>query len=134
MVLLPHPRSTLYRPDPEPWQPHPDEQAPNLHPMPDPGTYDHADLVHCTEHPGALHVTGAPVRCPACDARRDWLIVRQGPHVWIRCRCAFQWAEPDLAEHDFDDLTLGPPDRFWSTYEEAVTSLGFDGVFKGLYL
>ncbi|MGW1667012.1 hypothetical protein, partial [Streptomyces microflavus] len=119
--------------------PHPDHQpalpqAPNLHPMPAPGTYDQDNLAMCTEHPDELRVTGIPVRCPACDARRDWLLVHHHGHVFVRCRCAHQWHEPDLDADDFDTLTTGPPDRYWPTYTEALTSLGFDGTFAGIYL
>ncbi|MFE3198520.1 hypothetical protein [Embleya sp. NPDC059237] len=108
--------------------------APNLHPMPEPGTYDQAALVVCAEHPDELRVTGVPVRCPACDARRDWLLVHHRGHTFIRCRCAHQRHEPDLGTDDFDNLTAGPPDRYWATYSEALVSLGFDGTFAGVYL
>lgn len=73
--------------------------------MPPHGIHDIDDLVVCVEHPDELRVTGIPVRCPACGARRDWLLVHHHDHVFIRCRCAHQWHEPDLDTADFDTIT-----------------------------
>ncbi|WP_439681053.1 hypothetical protein [Embleya sp. MST-111070] len=108
----------MQRPEPEPdpdrWSADaaPDfafgDQIPNLHPLPHAGDYDAADVVHCTEHPDELRVTGIPVRCLSCGARRDWLVVRQGTTGWVRCRCAHQWLEPDLVPDDFDNFAAGP--------------------------
>ncbi|MET7300197.1 hypothetical protein [Embleya sp. NPDC005575] len=120
-------------------EPHPDDRpelppVPNLHPIPEPGTYDQAALVTCTEYPDELRVTGIPVRCRACGAGRDWLLVHHRGHTFIRCRCAHQWHEPDLDADDFETLAAGPPDRYWATYDEALVSLGFDGTFAGSHL
>jgi hypothetical protein len=51
-----------------------------------------------------------------------------------RKRSTHQWHEPDLDVEDFEALAAGPPDRYWATYTEALTSLGFDGSFAGTYL
>ncbi|MYV97320.1 hypothetical protein [Streptomyces sp. SID3343] len=128
----PQPYEPFTRPTPPPS--FDDEPLPNLNPMPDPGAYDPAELVVCTEHPDELRITGIPVRCPGCAARRDWLLFVYKGHVWIRCRCARQWPEPELTVDDYHDLAAGPLDRYWATFAEAITALGFDGTFKGLYL
>jgi hypothetical protein len=119
--------------DPFSWQPSGDDAPPNLNPMPDPRSYDQDELARCTEHPDELRVRGIPVRCASCSARRDWLIILHLGHVWIRCRCAHQWHEPELTVDEFDDLGAGPPDRYWPTFDQAVASMGFDGTLRGTY-
>ncbi|GHE53983.1 hypothetical protein [Streptomyces cellulosae] len=87
-------------------------------------------------HPGEYPLGGIPVLCSACDARRDWLFINQGRHVWIRCRCGHHWAEPEITRADFDHLLRqAQPNRMhYPTVAAAMADLGFDGTFAGLYL
>jgi hypothetical protein len=86
--------------------------------------------------PSEYKLSGIPVLCSGCNARRDWLFINQGRHVWIRCRCGHQWAEPEITRADFDELPLHTPMK-WTNYPTvtaATHDLGFDGIFGGLYL
>jgi hypothetical protein len=88
----------------------------------------------CVGYPQELALRGIPVRCSACLARRDWLLINQGRQVWVHCRCGHQWIEPEITRADFETL-LGNPE--WTTYpsiDQAMTALGFDGSFVGAYL
>ncbi|WP_234330192.1 hypothetical protein [Streptomyces acidiscabies] len=88
----------------------------------------------CVGYPQELALGGIPVMCSACQARRDWLLINQGRHVWVRCRCGNQWLEAEITRADFDAMLTDPQ---WTTYpsvERALASLGFDGAFAGTYL
>lgn len=52
----------------------------------------------CLTHPRELTLRGIPVMCPACHARRDWLLLNHGRNVWIICRCGQQWLDPKSPE------------------------------------
>jgi hypothetical protein len=91
-------------------------------------------VTRCAGHSRELALRGIPVRCSACRARRDWILINHGRNVWIRCRCGSQWLEPEITRADFDAM-LGTPN--WTNYpslEQAMTALGFDGSFAGTYL
>lgn len=85
-------------------------------------------------HPGAYALRGIPVRCTACGARRDWALINQGRHVWVRCRCGHEWHEPEITRADFDALVRSGGAITYPSAEHALDSLGFDGSFRGLYL
>jgi hypothetical protein len=91
-------------------------------------------VVRCINHPHELALRGIPVICPACRARRDWALVNEGRHVWIRCRCGNQWPEPEITRADFDALIENHQWTNHSTTEQALTALGFDGSLAGTYL
>ncbi|WP_329571214.1 hypothetical protein [Kitasatospora sp. NBC_01266] len=90
--------------------------------------------VRCAQCPHELVLQGMPVICSACRARRDWLLINYGRWVWIRCRCANEWLEPEVTRKDFDDMLVGPSWTYYPTLDEARIALGFDGIFAGLYL
>ncbi|MEV4555723.1 hypothetical protein AB0K51_01850 [Kitasatospora sp. NPDC049285] len=66
----------------------------------------------CLDHADELALGGIPVICSACKARRDWLLINQGRNVYIRCRCANEWLEPEItrADNDFAVEMLFPGD------------------------
>ncbi|MEJ8653808.1 hypothetical protein WKI65_38650 [Streptomyces sp. MS1.AVA.3] len=88
----------------------------------------------CLSHPAELALRGIPVRCSACRARRDWLLINHGRNVWIVCRCSNQWLEPEISRADFDALIAVPDQRTYPSVEEGLAALGFDGAFAGTYL
>ncbi|WP_441247361.1 hypothetical protein [Kitasatospora sp. McL0602] len=88
----------------------------------------------CLNHPDELALGGIPVICSACQGRRDWLLINKGRHVHIRCRCGNQWPEPEITRADFDAMLDNPQWTNYTTTDEGLTALGFDGSFAGIYL
>jgi hypothetical protein len=85
-------------------------------------------------HPHELTLHGCSVTCPACGARRDWLLLNRGEEVRIRCRCGNQWPEPTLSRDDYDAMITIPDGTTYPSVEQGVRALGFDGLFAGMYL
>ncbi|WP_236710895.1 hypothetical protein [Streptomyces sp. 150FB] len=54
--------------------------------------------------------------------------------VWIRCRCRHEWLEPEITRTHFDTMTALPDHKTYPTVEQALTDLGFEGSFAGIYL
>ncbi len=98
----------FYNPDPEP----------------------HQSVIRAVPHPDELDVRGIPITCPNCRAHRDWLLLSVREHVFIRCRCANEWHEPDLTRAYFNQHYT-EPDREWDNFEEAMRALGYDGLLAG---
>ncbi|MFD9206587.1 hypothetical protein ACFVZM_09915 [Streptomyces sioyaensis] len=92
------------------------------------------DATRCLSHPAELALRGIPVRCSACRARRDWLLINHSRNVWIVCRCNNQWLEPEISRADFDALIAIPDRKTYPSLEEGLAALGFDGAFAGTYL
>ncbi|MBV1949148.1 MULTISPECIES: hypothetical protein [unclassified Streptomyces] len=88
----------------------------------------------CLSHPHELAFGGIPAMCPACRARRDWMLINHGRNVWIRCRCSNQWLEPEISRADFDALIDSPDVTNYPSVEHCLVALGFDGAFAGTYL
>lgn len=91
------------------------------------------DVERSISRAAELSLRGMPVICSACKARRDWLLINRGRHVWIRCRCANEWLEPEITRTDFDAMGDGD----WTAYPSTahvVEAHGFDGSFAGMYL
>ncbi|WP_260640630.1 hypothetical protein [Streptomyces angustmyceticus] len=88
-------------------------------------------VTRCLSHPAELALRGIPVRCSACRARRDWLLINHGRNVWIVCRCSNQ---PEISRTDFDALIAVPDRRTYPSVEQGLAALGFDGAFTGTYL
>lgn len=88
----------------------------------------------CLNHPHELALGGIPVTCSTCRARRDWLLINKGRHVYVRCRCGNQWPEPEITRVDFDAMLDNPHWTNYTTTDEGLTALGFDGSFAGTYL
>ncbi|GAA2138008.1 hypothetical protein GCM10009760_18960 [Kitasatospora kazusensis] len=95
-------------------------------PRPEP----HQSVIRAVPHPGELDAHGIPIACPNCHAHRDWLLLNVGPQVFVRCRCAHEWPEPDLTRDDFDQQ-YSEPEREWDSFDTAMTGLGFDGLLAG---
>lgn len=84
-------------------------------------------------HPGPYALRGMPVWCTECGARRDWAFLNKGRDVWVVCRCGNVWLEPEMGRSDIDALGK-PGSESWASAREALTALGFDGAFRGMYL
>ncbi len=93
---------------------------------------DDEHLVQCTTHPGELAITGIIQMCPACGARRDWLIICDRSQVSIRCRCAHQWIERELGRADFEAMA-DPGGDVYDSLQVAIQATGFNGEFAGAY-
>lgn len=88
---------------------------------------------HVTTHPEEIVITGLPVMCPKCGARRDWMVVCDRHEVSIRCRCAHQWIERELTRTDFEAMIeIGGHD--YPSLESAARAVGYDGTLAGTYL
>lgn len=85
-------------------------------------------------HPRELALRGIPVMCPACRARRDWLLINQGRNVWVHCRCNNEWHEPEITRPAFEALTRLPDTTTYASVEHGLAAMGFDGSFAGTYL
>ena len=90
-------------------------------------------VIRTVPHPEPLNPGGNLVVCPACAARRDWLLLNFAEQVFIRCRCAHEWLEPQLTRADFDEL-FSHVERVYPDFETAMRSMAYDGIFVGVYL
>ncbi|TWF98598.1 hypothetical protein [Kitasatospora viridis] len=86
--------------------------------------------IFAVPHPAELDPRGTVITCAQCGARRDWLLLAVRDLVFVRCRCAYEWHEPDLARADFDSHFTAP-ERRWESSEDAMRALGFDGLLAG---
>lgn len=90
--------------------------------------------IRFTTHSDPITITGITVMCPACAARRDWMVICDVPgRVFLRCRCAHQWYEPELTRADFDAM-IDTPDRKYPSLDAAARHTGHDGTLTGAYL
>jgi hypothetical protein len=87
-------------------------------------------LIRTVPHPDPLNPRGFLITCTRCHATRDWLLINAAHQVFVRCRCAHEWAEPDLDLDTFNNL-FTYVEAAWSSYEEAVRATGFDGLLAG---
>uniref|UniRef100_UPI001E530382 hypothetical protein n=1 Tax=Streptomyces clavuligerus TaxID=1901 RepID=UPI001E530382 len=85
-------------------------------------------------HPEELFITGLVVICPNCGARRDWMVICDGPRIDIRCRCAHQWHEPELTRADFEVMVGDGTGPVYPSLDDAARATGYDGTFTGMYL
>lgn len=90
----------------------------------------HRTVIRAVPHPGELDARGIPIVCPNCRARRDWLLLNVRRQVFVRCRCAAEWHEPDLTRAYFDQHYT-EPEHEWDDYDTAMMSLGYDGLLAG---
>lgn len=90
-------------------------------------------IVRAVPHSHELNPRGITITCDHCGARRDWLLINVRAQVFVRCRCAHEWHEPDLETGDFDSAYSGP-EREWDDFDQMYRGLGFDGLFRGTYL
>ncbi|WP_234436843.1 hypothetical protein [Streptomyces maremycinicus] len=89
--------------------------------------------LRATTHPEEIVITGIPVMCPQCGARRDWMVICDRDEVSIRCRCAHQWVERELTRADYEAMIdVGGQD--YPNLEAAAQAAGYDGTFAGVYV
>ncbi|WP_328337048.1 hypothetical protein [Streptomyces violaceus] len=89
--------------------------------------------LRATTHHEAITITGIPVMCPQCGARRDWMVVCDRNEISIRCRCAHQWVERELTRADYEAMIdVGGQD--YPSLEAAAQAAGYDGTLAGVYL
>ncbi|MFF9072762.1 hypothetical protein ACF1A9_10685 [Streptomyces sp. NPDC014872] len=89
--------------------------------------------LRATTHPEEIRIGGILVMCPACGARRDWMVICDRSEISIRCRCAHQWVEPELTRADYEAMIdVGGQD--YPSLEAAAEAVGYDGVLAGTYL
>ena len=93
-------------------------------------TGPHHTAIRVVPHPDELRPRGLAITCTQCGAARDWLLLNVRSQVFVRCRCAHEWPDPDLTRADFDE-SFTSVDRTWDSFEEAVTALAFDGLLAG---
>ncbi|GAA1146308.1 hypothetical protein F4556_003759 [Kitasatospora gansuensis] len=91
---------------------------------------DHRPVVRAVPHPGELDAHGIPITCAYCRARRDWLLLNVRQQVFVRCRCAHEWHEPDLTRAYFDQH-FTEAEHEWADYDTAMRALAFDGLLAG---
>nr|WP_258052502.1 hypothetical protein [Streptomyces sp. Ru73] len=114
--------------------------APETSPGDDPllrlqqATEEDRPRIRFTTHPDPITITGITVMCPACGARRDWMVIGDVPgRVFLRCRCAHQWHEPELTRADFDAM-IGAPGQKYPSLDVGARDTGHDGTLAGSYL
>ncbi|WP_257155743.1 hypothetical protein [Streptomyces sp. Ru87] len=89
--------------------------------------------LRATTHPEEIVITGIPVMCPQCGARRDWMVICDRDEISIRCRCAHQWVERELTRADYEAMIdVGGQD--YPSFEAATRAAGYDGMLAGIYL
>lgn len=89
--------------------------------------------LRATTHPEEIVITGIPVMCPRCGARRDWMVICDRKEISIRCRCARQWIERDLSRADYEAMIdVGGQD--YPSLDAAAQAAGYDGTLAGIYL
>ncbi|WP_327660510.1 MULTISPECIES: hypothetical protein [unclassified Streptomyces] len=88
--------------------------------------------LRATTHPEEIRVTGIPVMCPNCGARRDWMVICDRSTIRIRCRCAHEWVEPELNRADYESM-IDAGGRDHPSLEAAAQSMGYDGALAGTY-
>ncbi|MFJ8931553.1 hypothetical protein ACIRLA_33720 [Streptomyces sp. NPDC102364] len=93
---------------------------------------DGAIRLRATTHPEELRITGIPVTCSHCGARRDWMVICDHSTIRIRCRCAHEWVEPELNRADYESM-IDAGGRDHPSLEAAARSLGYDGALAGTY-
>ncbi|GAA1708309.1 hypothetical protein [Streptomyces yatensis] len=90
--------------------------------------------IRVTTHVDPIAISGITVMCLQCGARRDWMVICDVPgRVFLRCRCAHQWHEPELTRADFD-LMIGDPGQKYPSLDAVARDTGHDGTMAGTYL
>ncbi|MFJ2578388.1 hypothetical protein [Kitasatospora aureofaciens] len=99
----------------------------------DPHHESHRSVIRAVPHPDELDARGIPITCPTCRARRDWLLLNVRHQVFVRCRCAAEWHEPDLTLAYFDQHFTASEQEWdeWDDFDTAMRALAFDGLLAG---
>ncbi|WP_353946476.1 hypothetical protein ABII15_35980 [Streptomyces sp. HUAS MG91] len=88
--------------------------------------------LRATTHPEEIRITGIPVMCSSCGARRDWMVICDRSTIRIRCRCAYEWIEPELSRADYEAM-IDAGGRDHPSLEAAAQAMGYDGALAGTY-
>ncbi|MGY0488290.1 hypothetical protein [Streptomyces sp. WG-D5] len=88
--------------------------------------------LRATTHPEEIRVTGIPVMCSNCGARRGWMVICDRSTIRLRCRCAHEWVEPELNRADYESM-IDAGGRDHPNMEAAAQSMGYDGALAGVY-
>ncbi|MFD0259025.1 hypothetical protein ACFVH7_12225 [Kitasatospora indigofera] len=99
----------------------------------DPKEPDGRPVTLAVPHPEPLNPRGIDITCALCGANRDWLLIQVRSLVFVRCRCAHEWLERDLEVGHVTEAYVGE-EREWADFDEMYRGLGFDGLFRGVYL
>jgi len=83
------------------------------------------------QFPWPLEIDGTTRTCPVCGVDRDWLILRAGPDIWLRCRSGHETHEPALNGTWFKEI-CGPVEEVHKSKDEGIAKMGFDGTFSGI--
>ncbi|MGW2331595.1 hypothetical protein ACWC5C_38410 [Streptomyces sp. NPDC001700] len=95
---------------------------------------DDSIRIQTTTHADPITITGITVMCPKCGARRDWLVIcDRRNQIFLRCRCAHEWHEPELTRADFDAMA-GEGGQKCPSLEAVARAVGYDGTLAGTYL
>ncbi|MGW5017073.1 hypothetical protein [Streptomyces sp. NRRL F-5053] len=98
------------------------------------GEPDNSIRTQTTTHADPITITGITVMCPKCGARRDWLVIcDRRNQIYLRCRCAHEWHEPELTRADFERIA-GEGGQKYPSLEAVVRDTGYDGTLAGTYL
>ncbi|WP_063729202.1 hypothetical protein [Streptomyces sp. RTd22] len=94
---------------------------------------DDSIRIRTTLHSDPIAITGITVMCPHCGARRDWLVICDVlGRIFLRCRCAHQWHEPELTRADFNAM-VGEGGQKYPSLEALARDTGHDGTLAGAY-
>ncbi|MEU5838723.1 hypothetical protein ABZ820_34375 [Streptomyces diacarni] len=95
---------------------------------------DDSIWTYTTTHPGPITVTGITVMCAQCGARRDWMVIcDRRNQIFLRCRCAHEWHEPELTRADYQAMA-GEGGQKYPSLDAVVRDAGYDGTLAGTYL
>ncbi|WP_019546678.1 hypothetical protein [Streptomyces sulphureus] len=87
-----------------------------------------------TTHADPITITGITVMCAKCSACRDWLVIcDRRNQIFLRCRCAHEWHEPELSRADFEAM-VGEGGQKYPSLDAVVRDAGYDGTLAGTYL
>ncbi|MGW7517786.1 hypothetical protein ACWGJ2_19575 [Streptomyces sp. NPDC054796] len=95
---------------------------------------DDSIRIQTTTRAEPITITGLTVMCPQCGARRDWLVICDHRNqIFLRCRCAHEWHEPELTRTDFEAMA-GEGGQKYPSLDAVVRDTGYDGTLAGTYL
>ncbi|WP_019359458.1 hypothetical protein [Streptomyces sp. AA1529] len=95
---------------------------------------DDSIWTYTTTHPDPITVTGITVMCAKCGARRDWMVIcDRRNQIFLRCRCAHEWHEPELTRADYQAMA-GKGGQKYPSLDAVVRDAGYDGTLAGTYL
>lgn len=95
---------------------------------------DDSTWTYTTTHPCPITITGITVMCAKCGARRDWMVIcDRRNQIFLRCRCAHEWHEPELTRVDYQAMA-GEGGQKYPSLDAVVRDAGYDGTLAYTYL